>query len=335
MSKVFFISKDNINDAWLMAIGKVLYEGDDIKTEYDKEEDLPSKDATVLIEIKDPMSKPIKRRDKIIRIKSKFGNSYEVYGCLADTYLIGSIQSGYIEEIVEGINDHFLYESGLSFPYSYHDRIFNYVPFSLEDTVHKDYSVNIIDRESVKRHQKLKEAKRIEEQEDSTVWKLHDGVEFDLGKEISEQIGFNNIPLGILKFPKINQIEYVTNKLSEKPYSRRAQAITWRPLIDPYHHDPPCLQRIWMRIKDGKLIMQTTWRSRDLFRAWEANVNGMIRIQKMVADRLEVGMGHYLDFSNSLHIYGNTISEIKDILTRMRNKNDLPEEIVKLMEENE
>lgn len=318
-----------------MAIGKVLYEGDDIKTEYDKEEDLPSKDATVLIEIKDPMSKPIKRRDKIIRIKSKFGNSYEVYGCLADTYLIGSIQSGYIEEIVEGINDHFLYESGLSFPYSYHDRIFNYVPFSLEDTVHKDYNVNIIDRESVKRHQKLKEAKRIEEQEDSTVWKLHDGVEFDLGKEISEQIGFNNIPLGILKFPKINQIEYVTNKLSEKPYSRRAQAITWRPLIDPYHHDPPCLQRIWMRIKDGKLIMQTTWRSRDLFRAWEANVNGMIRIQKMVADRLEVGMGHYLDFSNSLHIYGNTISEIKDILTRMRNKNDLPEEVVKLMEENE
>ncbi|MFO7796228.1 MAG: hypothetical protein R6W84_08745, partial [Promethearchaeia archaeon] len=112
MAKVFFISKNNINDAWLTAIGKVLYEGDEIKTEYDKEEDLPSKDATVLIEIKDPMSEPIKRRDKIIKIKSKFGNSYEVYGCLADTYLIGSIQSGYIEEITEGINDHFLYESG-------------------------------------------------------------------------------------------------------------------------------------------------------------------------------------------------------------------------------
>ena len=335
MSKVFFISKDNINDAWLMAIGKVLYEGDDIKTEYDKEEDLPSKDATVLIEIKDPMSKPIKRRDKIIRIKSKFGNSYEVYGCLADTYLIGSIQSGYIEEIVEGINDHFLYESGLSFPYSYHDRIFNYVPFSLEDIVHKDYSVNIVAGELVKRHQKLKEAKKIEEKGDSMVWKLENGVEFDLGKNISEQIGLDKIPIGVLKFPKINQIEYIINKLSKRPYSRRAQAITWRPLIDPYHHDPPCLQRIWMRIKEGKLIMQTTWRSRDLFRAWEANVNGMVRIQKMVADKLNVRMGHYLDFSNSLHIYGNTISEIKDILTRMRNKNELPQEVIRLMEENE
>ena len=68
--------------------------------------------------------------------------------------------------------------------------------------------------------------------------------------------------------------------------------------------------------------MHTTWRSRDLFRAWEANVNGMIRIQKMVADQLEVGMGHYVDFSNSLHIYGSTISEVKDMLIRMKLKGE-------------
>lgn len=334
MAKVFFISEENIRDAWLTAIGKILYEGDDIKTEYDKPEDLPSKDATVMIEIKNPMSAPIKRRDKVIKIKSKFGNSYKVYGCLADTYLIGSIQSGYIEEITEGINDHFLYESGLSFPYSYHDRIFNYVPYSLEDTIHKTYNVNIVNTESIKRHQKLHETNKIEETENKKIWKLKNGVEFDLGKKISEQIGIDKIPIGVLKFPSVNQMEYIKNKLSEKPFSRRAQAITWRPLIDPYHHDPPCLQRIWMRIKNGKLIMQTTWRSRDLFRAWEANVNGMIRFQKMVADSLNVEMGHYLDFSNSLHIYGTTISEIKDILTRMRNKDELPEEIISLMDKN-
>ena len=127
-------------------------------------------------------------------------------------------------------------------------------------------------------------------------------------------------------------MEYIINKLKESPYSRRAQAITWRPLIDPYHDDPPCLQRIFMRIKGGKLIMQTTWRSRDLFRAWEANVNGMIRIQKNVADQLGVEMGHYLDFSNSLHIYGNTISEVEDMLDRMKSRDELPIEVLKLME---
>ena len=90
-----------------------------------------------------------------------------------------------------------------------------------------------------------------------------------------------------------------------------------------------------MRVKDDKLIMQTTWRSRDLFRAWEANVNGMIRIQKYVADQLELEMGHYLDFSNSLHIYGNTISEVKDMFNRMKNRGEkFPIEVMELLDQN-
>ncbi|MFX1277397.1 MAG: thymidylate synthase [Promethearchaeota archaeon] len=334
MAQVFFISRDNVRDAWLSAVGQVLYKGDDIKTEYDKPDDPPSKDATVLIEIKEPRSNPIKRRDKIVKITSKYGNAFEVYGCMADTYLIGSIQSGYIEEIMEGTNDHYIWDSDVSFPYSYHDRIFNYTPYSLEDCIHKDYNLNLIEEEFVKNHQKLIKAKKVKSSADTTIWELNNGLELDLDKKISNQIGIESIPISTLKFPRINQIEYIIQKLRKSPYSRRAQAITWRPLIDPYHEDPPCLQRIYMRIKDGKLLMQTTWRSRDLFRAWEANVNGMIQIQKSVADQLGVEIGHYIDFSNSLHIYGNTISELKDILIRMKNKGDLPDDILSLMEEN-
>ncbi|TKJ20251.1 MAG: hypothetical protein CEE43_12960 [Promethearchaeota archaeon Loki_b32] len=333
MAKVFFISKNNVRDAWLSAVGQVLYNGDDIKTEYDKPEDPPSKDATVLIEVKEPLSSPIMRKDKILKIKSKYGNSYEIYGCMADIYLIGSIQSGYIEEIFEGVNDHFLYDSGVSFPYSYHDRVFNYAPFAIEDTIHKYYDIGFVDTEFIRKHQKLVKAEKIKTTESTVIWQLKDGVEFELDKKISEKIGIEKIPIGILDFPRINQIEYIIQKLREKPYSRRAQAITWRPLVDPYHVDPPCLQRIYMRIKDEKLIMQTTWRSRDLFRAWEANVNGMIKIQKYVADQLNVSIGHYLDFSNSLHIYGNTISEVKDILNRMKTRGEtFPPEIVDLID---
>ncbi len=81
--------------------------------------------------------------------------------------------------------------------------------------------------------------------------------------------------------------------------------------------------------------MQTTWRSRDLFRAWEANVNGMIRIQKYVADQLEIEMGHYLDFSNSLHIYGNTIPEVNDMFNRMKNRGEeFPAEVTELLSQN-
>ncbi|MCK4369786.1 MAG: hypothetical protein KAW03_01845 [Candidatus Lokiarchaeota archaeon] len=333
MAKVFYISKNNVRDAWLSAVGQVLYNGDDIKTEYDKPEDPPSKDATVLVEVKEPLSSPIMRKDKILKIKSKYGNSYEIYGCMADIYLIGSIQSGYIEEIFEGVNDHFLYDSGVSFPYSYHDRVFNYAPFAIEDTIHKYYDIGFVDTEFIRKHQKLVKAEKIKTTESTVIWQLKDGVEFELDKKISDKIGIEKIPIGILDFPRINQIEYIIQKLREKPYSRRAQAITWRPLVDPYHVDPPCLQRIYMRIKDEKLIMQTTWRSRDLFRAWEANVNGMIKIQKYVADQLNVSIGHYLDFSNSLHIYGNTISEVKDMLNRMKTRGEtFPPEIVDLID---
>ena len=328
MAKVFYISKSNVRDAWLSAIGQVLYNGDNIKTEYDKEGDPPSKDATVLIEITDPLSNPIMRKDKVLKIKSKFGNSYEIFGCMADTYLIGSIQSGYIEEIMNGTNDHLLYDSGVSFPYSYHDRIFNYAPFSLEDSIHKNYDLEFVDNEFVKNHKKLARVEKVKSTPESNIWKLNNEIELDLDKKISEQFQIDKIPIAALSFPRINQMEYIVQKLKEKPYSRRAQAITWRPLVDPYHIDPPCLQRIFMRIKEGKLIMQTTWRSRDLFRAWEANVNGMIRIQKNIAEKLNVEIGHYLDFSNSLHIYGNTISETQEMLNRMKIKGEqFPEEI--------
>jgi len=334
MAQVLFISEKTVRDAWLSAVAQVLYNGDDIRTEYDKNEDPPSKDATVLIEIENPMSNPISRKDKVVKIKSKYGNSFEVFGCMADTYLIGSVQSGYIEEIMEGANDHYLWESEASFPYSYHDRIFKYTPYSLEDSIKVNYDLEFVDNNFVKKHKKLLKAGKVQISDDSVSWKLKHLVDFDLKKKISDQVGIQKIPIEVINFPKIDQIEYIIRKLKEKPYSRRAQAITWRPLVDPFNTDPPCLQRIYMRVKDNKLIMQTTWRSRDLFRAWEANVNGMIRIQKYVADQLGLEMGHYLDFSNSLHIYGNTISEVKDMFTRMKNRGEeFPDGVLELMEQ--
>ncbi len=46
--------------------------------------------------------------------------------------------------------------------------------------------------------------------------------------------------------------------------------------------------------------------------------NGLlIRTQKYEADQLRMEIGHYLDNSNSLHIYGNTISELKDMLEQI------------------
>jgi thymidylate synthase len=117
----------------------------------------------------------------------------------------------------------------------------------------------------------------------------------------------------------VNQIEYIIAKLKDQGHSRRAQAITWRPHTDPHSVDPPCLQRLWARIIDNKLIFQTTWRSRDLFKAWGANVNGMLAWAKLIADRLNVEVEGYLDFTNSLHIYGKkkVIIEVVEFIERL------------------
>ncbi|MCP4760756.1 MAG: hypothetical protein GY870_03175 [archaeon] len=126
--------------------------------------------------------------------------------------------------------------------------------------------------------------------------------------------------------PPVDQIQFMIDKLKKNGYSRRAQGITWRPHVDPYSVDPPCLQRIWARVLNNKLIFETTWRSRDLFRAWGANVNGMIAWAKLIAENLGIEVDSYADFTNSLHIYGQkkvaieVIEFIERLMKRQKNK---------------
>lgn len=124
------------------------------------------------------------------------------------------------------------------------------------------------------------------------------------------------------KEDKVNQIDYIINKLSETSYTRRAQGITWIPFYDPFTYDPPCLQRIWCRIteKDGELFlnMNTHWRSRDAYRAAFMNLFGLTSLQKYIAEEIskkikkEVKVGQYVDISDSYHIYGESFDDFKN-----------------------
>jgi thymidylate synthase len=130
----------------------------------------------------------------------------------------------------------------------------------------------------------------------------------------------------LFKYPAsvgaVDQIEYVVEKLSKVPYSRRAQAITWDPEFDPLTNDPPCLQRIWFRCteEDGvlKLNMNTHWRSRDAYKAAFMNMFALTELQKKVAELLEkrrgerVEVGQYVDISDSYHIYGSYIQDFEN-----------------------
>lgn len=238
---VLNVEEDTIPLAYENVIEAVWEKGVSIRTEYDRPEDPPSRDATVIIVVRHPFGQP--------RFHRSFADGL---GGLAE----------YVMEVVHGAHDYWVKpveeimkgkeSKDTRWTYTYHERLFEY---------------------------------RIE----------------------------NKV---------VDQIGYLIDKLSSTGYSRRAQAITWNPKLDPPTDDPPCLQRIWGRLcEDGEggyiYNMNTHWRSRDLFKAWFENVIALTTLMRNIAEAIakktgkEVRVGRYVDISDSLHIYGSYFREIE------------------------
>jgi thymidylate synthase len=238
---VLTVQEDTIPLAYEKAIHEVWEKGISIRTEYDRPEDPPSKDATVIIIVKEPFGQP--------RFHRSFADGL---GGLAE----------YVMEVVHGAHDYWVKpmeeilkgtkSTDTRWTYTYHGRLFEYV---MEDQA-------------------------------------------------------------------VNQVNYMIEKLSQTGYTRRAQAITWNPKLDPPTEDPPCLQRVWGRLcEDGEggyiFNMNTHWRSRDLFKAWFENVIAITTLMRKIAESVsekigkQVRLGRYVDISDSLHIYGSYFREIE------------------------
>lgn len=120
----------------------------------------------------------------------------------------------------------------------------------------------------------------------------------------------------------VDQVDALIARLARTGHTRRAQAITWNPKLDPPTDDPPCLQRIWGRLvedENGGLTfnMNTHWRSRDLFKAWFENVIALTTLMRKIAAEISarvsrpIAVGRYVDISDSLHIYGSYFRELE------------------------
>jgi len=238
---VLTVNEDTIPLAYEKAIREVWEKGVSVRTEYDRPEDPPSRDATVITTVRNPFGQP--------RFHRSFADGL---GGLAE-YVMEVVHGAHdywikpVEEILKGVES-----KDTRWTYTYHQRLFEY---RIEDKV-------------------------------------------------------------------VDQIGYMVDKLTQTYYSRRAQAITWNPKLDPPTEDPPCLQRIWGRLCDdgeGGYIynMNTHWRSRDLFKAWFENVIALTTLMRTIVETLSkktgkrVRLGRYVDISDSLHIYGSYFREIE------------------------
>ena len=94
-------------EAWEKAVVAVWDNGLDVKTQYDKPEDPPSKDATVTVEVAEPYAEP--------RIHKNFpGGPAEL--------------ESYRQEVLSGIHDHWIDPAAGKWTYTYHERLFAYAP---------------------------------------------------------------------------------------------------------------------------------------------------------------------------------------------------------------
>jgi thymidylate synthase len=101
----------------------------------------------------------------------------------------------------------------------------------------------------------------------------------------------------------VNQVDYIIEKLSRAPESRRALAVTWNPVSDESMHDCPCLQLVQCLIRDGALHMKVVFRSNDMLTAAGANMYALVHLQRFIADRLGLPCGSYTHISLVPHIY--------------------------------
>ena len=225
---VLYVEADCIARAWEESLIALHQKGCTIATQYDKPDDPPSKDATMMITITDPLREPMIHKD--------FPGGPE------------DLQE-YIMEVCEGIKDHLVRDpnnpADTRWEYTYHQRLFAYEVPTLKP---------------------------------------------------------------------LDQIETVCRKLAETPYTRRAQAVTWKVWEDNECYDPACLQSLWCRIidVDGEpvLNMNVRFRSNDAYKAAFMNIFALVEMQRRMAARVSelsgktVKVGRYCHMADSYHIYG-------------------------------
>ena len=236
---VIFVEGTNLPEVWEKSLISLYNNGCDIKTQYDKTDDPPSKDCTMTMVVKDPLSEPLIHRD--------------IPGGLEDL-------QEYTMEVLDGIKDHCIRKpednpGDTRWEYTYHQRLFDYAVSGLNES-------------------------------------------FD-------------------------QIELIAQKLAETPYSRRAQAITWKVWEDNYCYDPACLQSVWCRMlpasnEEWFLNMNIRFRSNDAYRAAFMNMYVLVQLQKKIAERISeisgnvIKLGRYVHQADSYHIYGSNFQEFNE-----------------------
>ena len=105
-----------------------------------------------------------------------------------------------------------------------------------------------------------------------------------------------------------NQLDKVIHQLASNPETRQAAiSIYDGKEINRYGHDTPCTYAVQFTIIDNSLCMSVYMRSNDLWYGFCNDQYQFSSLQKLVAERLGIGIGWYYHHAHNLHLYNNKI----------------------------
>lgn len=115
-----------------------------------------------------------------------------------------------------------------------------------------------------------------------------------------------------------DQVAAMVAELRAAGESRRAVAALWSPAQDAGSPNPPCLNLVQARLREGPggpgLHLTAYFRSHDIYRAWAGNAYGLRALQGELAAALGAGVGDLAVLSHSAHIYAHDWGRADELL---------------------
>lgn len=121
----------------------------------------------------------------------------------------------------------------------------------------------------------------------------------------------------------VDQIRAAYEALAAKPDSRQVVLQIWDPAGDlpmkagrPRGEDVPCNLCSLLKVRQGRLEWVQVMRSNDLILGLPHNFVQFTMLQELVASWLEVKIGTYVHYSDSLHVYERQLKDLRAARSR-------------------
>jgi len=129
----------------------------------------------------------------------------------------------------------------------------------------------------------------------------------------------------------IDQVEEAVAKLVRERNSRAVVINLWDSRRDLTIGGSPCINHIWLRVREGKLYMTVTIRSNDMFEGYPENAFGLRCLQEVIRKDLinklkekgvkeEIKLGDLIINSQSAHIYDDCFETAQKIVEKYYDK---------------